>query len=69
MAKKPTLETHSDPCCGECYFCHQISKTTGCFAYPPKYIYGEDESPTFLNYVETNVTRPSCSLFKRKGEH
>lgn len=69
---KPSLKTHSDPCCGECIYCHQVatgSKEVGCYVSPPEYSHFEDDSPAFVMYKSIPVTRPVCKEFKPKEVH
>lgn len=72
MAKKPTLETHSTPCCGECYYLHETpedKKQVGCFVEPPQYLYGDQDDPIYGQFKPISVTRYVCKDFKRKGTH
>ena len=68
--KKPTLETHSSPCCGECTFCHELphdKKNVGCYADKPEYLYGESENAEYADYKPVSVTRPKCKDFSPKN--
>ena len=68
MAKlKPTLESHSSPCCGECVYCHK-ERGGGdivCFSNPPVYAYGDEENAVFVRPV-VDVKDFFCQLFRRK---
>lgn len=70
--KKPTLASHSVPCCGECSFCNptpEDKKLVGCFVNPPVYLYGEQEDPYYEQFKPISVTRCICKDFKPKGTH
>lgn len=66
-AQKPTLESHSKPCCGECVaYCHKAPDgAVRCFLNPPVYAYGAEEEAVFLR-PEVDVKDPACQHFNRK---
>jgi len=46
---KPTLASHSSPCCGECVYCHKDrGGAIVCFVNPPVYAYGDEENAVFV---------------------
>lgn len=61
----------SHDCCGECRFCHAdklIQSLTRCYASPPIYAYGEEDSAVFLR-PEVDSKDPACRQFERKAGH
>lgn len=67
MAKlKPTLASHSSPCCGECVYCHKDrGGAIVCFVNPPVYAYGAEENAVFVR-PEVDVKDPACQHLNRK---
>ena len=68
--KKPTLETHSFPCCGECYYSHVVPEDKaqiGCYATQPGYLYGQVDEAEWADFIPIKSTRPACKDFKLRN--
>jgi len=67
--KKPTLDTHSRPCCGECSFYGLIEDNIyGCFVNPPHFVGFEGDEEIIVYGLAIPSTSVVCKMYDKRDK-